>query len=463
MKTWHRVVCLALLWITSLSLSGCGQSPKLEELAQIFQQQSSVQCTIQYSVVFDAVIDGVEYNALEHTCVADAQADLSGDNCSVSGQMSSLVDGVSSGSLEVESYSDSQGSYYRYGQYYSSSQDQNVFLSLIQLPLSLNLNQGYQAQEATQILYGSTCQVYTATEIADDSPQRLVLGLSEGEFSLEGSAVDVVLYVYQDTGLPACVSLDYFNLSELDISFSDSAGNTYSLRELKFQVTYQGYGTQVDTAPPDDFKQAALSDSISLPELMADLTGSDPSDTGQSSGQEAVQDPPDDTPQNQGSYVLYNGAKTYYYEITTPEYMALEEQSDNSVSFYYYYGEQDFERISYTVYEGFTHEDEEAYAQSLPEFYRTSEGISDVSDDGIHSITLGDFQVWYSTVYLTMEQDGQAYELIDIYSWVEAPNGQDCLEVCITEYNGSGDGVLIDPENELEYAYGAILGYYEAE
>ena len=41
-------------------------------------------------------------------------------------------------------------------------------------------------------------------------------------------------------------------------------------------------------------------------------------------------------------------------------------------------------------------------------------------------------------------------------SWVEAPNGQDCLEVCITEYNSSQDGVMIDPEDELEYAYDAI-------
>lgn len=462
MKLWQRAACLTLLWGCSLTLSSCNKAPGLDELAQIYQQQSSVHCTIQYTTVFDAVIDGVEYNALEHTCTADAQADLTSGDCQISGQMSSLIEGDSSETLEVESYGDSQGSYYRYGQYYTSSQEQNVFLSLIQLPLSLNLTQNY-TQDDTQILYGSTCSVYTGTEIADDSPQRLVLGLSEGEFSLEGCAVDVTLYVYQDTGLPACVSLDYFNLSDLDISFSDSAGNHYSLQELRFQVTYQGYGTQVDTASPDDFKQAALSSTASLPELMTGLTGHSEAAAEPDLEQPSAEGNSDDPPQAENHYSISNPAKTYRYEIATPEYMSLEEERDDSVSFHYYYGEQDLERISYTICQGYTQEDEELYAQSLPEFYQNSQGISDVSSDGIHSITLGDFQVWYSVVYLTLEQDGQSYDVIDIYSWVEAPNGQDCLEVCITEYNGSGDGILIDPESELEYAYEAILGYYENE
>ena len=462
MKLWRRVVCLALLWGSLLSLSSCGKAPRLDEVAQIYQQQSSVHCTIQYTNVFDAVIDGVEYNALEHTCTANAQADLTSGACQISGQLSSVIGESSSGSLEVESYGDSQGSYYRFGQYYTSSQEQNVFLSLIQLPLSLNLTQNYTLVD-TQILYGSTCSVYTGTEIADDSPLRLVLGLSEGEFSLEGCAVDVTLYVYQDTGLPACVRLDYFNLSDLDISFSDSSGNHYSMRELSFQVTYQGYGTQVDTASPDDFKQAALSSTVSLPELMTGLTDQGQAEAEPDPEQPSGEENSDAIPQTEHNYSISNRAETYCYEITTPEYMALEEKRDDSVSFYYYYGEKDFERISYTICQGITHEEEELYAQSLPEFYQESQGISGVSSNGIHSITLGDFQVWYSVIYLTMDQDGQSYDVIDIYSWVEAPNGQDCLEVCITEYNGSGDGILIDPESELEYAYEAILGYHENE
>ena len=453
---------MALLWACLLSLSSCNETPGLDELAQIYQQQSSVHCTIQYTTVFDAVIDGVEYNALEHTCMADAQADLTSGDCQISGQMSSLMEGASSGTLDIEAYSDSQGSYYRYGQYYTSSQEQNVFLSLIQPPLALNLDQNYTLND-TRILYGSTCSVYTGTEIADASPQRLVLGLSEGEFSLEGCAVDVTLYVYQDTGLPACVSLDYFNLSDLDISFSDSAGNHYSLQELRFQVTYQGYGTQVDTVPPDDFKQTALSSTASLPELMTSLTGHTETVAEPDPEQPSVEENSDDTPQAGNHYSISNPADTYRYEIATPEYMSLTEERDDSVSFYYYYGEKDLERISYTICQGFTHEDEELYAQSLPKLYQDTQEISDVSSDGIHSITLGDFQVCYSVAYLTLDQDGQTYDVIDIYSWVEAPNGQDCLEVCITEYNGSGDGILIDPESELEYAYEAILGYYENE
>ena len=31
----------------------------------------------------------------------------------------------------------------------------------------------------------------------------------------------------------------------------------------------------------------------------------------------------------------------------------------------------------------------------------------------------------------------------------------------MTEYTGSGDGLLIDPETELELAYAAVLGWHE--
>ena len=53
-----------------------------------------------------------------------------------------------------------------------------------------------------------------------------------------------------------------------------------------------------------------------------------------------------------------------------------------------------------------------------------------------------------------------------IKSWTSTPGlrpptGRTAWRVSITEYNGSGDGLLIDPETELELAYAAVLGWHE--
>ena len=456
MKLCCKLLCFALSGSLLFSLCGCGET-STEALSQVpldFSAQSSVHCTIQYTAGFDAVIDGVEYPDLEHSCVAEAQVDLTSGDCWILGNSTARIGDSIETTTEIESYGDSAGSYYRFGSLYGSTQEPNAFLALARLPLSLHLEENYASQSATEILYGSTCTVYTGTEITDNSPQVLLFGPSrENGFSLDGCVVDVSLFVYQDTDLPAAVRLDYSNLEELDLTFSDQQGNNFTLTSLNYQVLYENYGTQVSTSLPEDFRQAASQGTLGLSDLFDGVTAEA---TQPESAPEPEETAPVQPPETEDTYTIANSANTYSYQIGTPEYMALEEQGDSYVSFYYYYSETDLERITYTLTEDFTQEDEEAYAQSLAEFYRQTEGISDVTSEGLHSTTIGSYQVWYNTIYLTMEQDGQSYEVIDLYSWMVAPNGQDCLEVCITEFNGSGDGTLIDPKQELEYAYGAI-------
>lgn len=458
-----RFLCSVLfLWLIQV-LCGCDatKAALLSDLATSFEGQSSVLSSISYTASFDAVINGKEYTGLEHSCLAEAQVDLKTGDCYISGEMTARQQDGSSAVSQLECYGDSTGSYYRYGDRYGASQDTNSFLSMVQLPLALHLDQGYTAQAATEILFGAPCTEYTGTEIADGSTQRLLLGPnSASDFSLEGCLVEVSLLIYQGTGLPACVRLNYSNLSELNVTFSDDQDNRFTLTELSYQICYESYGAQVSAQVPEDFRQQALAGSLTLADSFGAVTETtDPdaqeasSPTQQESGATEAQD----------CYSLSDSAGSYRYEISTPEFMALDQQSDSSVSFYYYYGPDDFELISYTLSEGYTQEEELTYAQSLPDFYRELEGVSDVSFDGIQSLTLDGQQVWYSTVQLTLEQDGQTYEVLDLYSWMEAPGGQDCLEVCITEYNGSGDGAMIDPEEELEYAYGAVQCHSESE
>lgn len=439
------------------ALGGCGASGGLAPMAQAFGEQRSVVCTIQYSVAFDAVIGGAEIDELRQDFVADAEVDLEGGGCHLLGTMETLVDGTLAGTTEVESYGGSDASYYRYGSVYYSDTDANSFLTIINAPLTLNLSDGsYTKENSAQILYGSACDVYKGTEIADDSDQRFVSGLVEGSVSLEGCVIDVTLRVYQDTSLPANLELNYSNLEEMDITFSDAAGNQYTITDLSYQVIYSGYGTEPSVEAPEEFKDAALngglrSDADGLTDLPALV--------------EELPQPPEPAESDGGgdvTYLIRSSDGVSCCEIATPEYMSLDERHDDSVSFYYYYAEDDYEIIEYTVYSDFTNEDELAYAETLPDFYRENDQISNVSASGVQSITIGDYEVRYNVIYLTLEQDGISYDLIDVYSWVPLPNGRDCLEVDITEFNGSGDGQFIDAAGELEYAYQAIVGGFQS-
>ena len=457
MRQIRRALCLFLFCCCLPSLTGCGKTSTqdLSAVPDAFAAQRSVCCTVEYTVGLDAVIDGVTYDDLEQSCTVDLQADLAGGGCQVSGQMTSLLEEGTS--IEVEAYGDSSGSYYRYNDTYLYDEMENAFLTLLRAPAILNLSQEYTAQEATEILYGTPCTVYSGTEIADDSPQRWIGFPAAQSFSLEGSVIDVLFCVYEDSGLPACVRLDYSNLEEMGIGFSDENGGQYTLTSLRYEVLYQGYGTEVSVSVPEEFRQAALE---------GRTPAGDAPENGDQAAGESGQAPSDEGPDSEagtaeGNYLLYSSDHSYSCEITTPQFMALDQQEDNAVSFYYFFAENDMELVSYTLYEDYTGDDEAAYAESLPDLYREMEGIGEVHSDGIQSLTVGAHEVSYITLSFSLEQNGALYQIMDIYSWIEAPTGQDCLEVSITEYNGSGDGLLIDPETELELAYAAVLGWHE--
>ena len=462
MKPFKWQITFCLLFGMLLMLCACGSADNAAaDIARAYADQSTVKCTLHYTVQFDAVIDGIEMEGLQQVFSADVQADLVTGNAYLLGEMSTVLYGEAVDSTELESYavpSDPQAAaYYRYGTSYSAAPGENAYLSIVNAPLTLNLDT-YEKAEYTELLYGSECHINTGRELADDTQKTFVSSLTEGTVSLEGCTIDVILRTYAATSLPAQLQIDYSNLADMDIQFSDAAGNSYTLTGLSYEVLYNSYGTPVDTNIPDGFREAALKgEGLSvLPDIsnmveglvsIEDVLAASVTDyTG------AYYDDFSD------SFFIYNENTDYFYVIDTPEYMEFDEHEHDYVSFYYFYEENDFEIISYYLYSGISSPAEANYAEALPALYQDTEGISDVSDTGVQSITIGDYAVQYNVIYYTLEMDGEVYDTIDIYSWVEAPNGEDCLEVNITEYNGYGDGLLIDPVEELQYAYASIAG-----
>lgn len=460
-KERAKLLLLLLPCSLLLSLAGCGNESgsTLEEVQSAFAAQRSVVCSIQYTVGLSAVIDETEYPDLEQSCTVDLQADLSTLCCYVTGRMTPLLEGEDGAAIEVEAYGDSSGSYYRYNDTYLSDPSENAFLTLAMAPLTLNLEEHYTAQAVTEIIYGSSCTVYSGTEVADDSTQRWLGTPAAEPFSLEGCLIDVLFCIYENTRLPACVRLDYSNLAEMGISFTDEDGGVYTLTSLRYEILYQSYGTEVSTDVPEEFRQAALAGGTVSDAALGEAPEGGESQDGQVQAGHSAGAADGET--ESGTYLLTSSDGSYAWEIGTPAYMALDERSDSAVSFYYFYAKDDFELITYTLYEDFTGQDEADYAAILPDFYRESNGIRDVESEGVQSLTTGGYEVEYIAVTFTLEQDGVEYQVIDIYSWVEALNGTDCLEVSITEFNCSGDGILIDPETELEYAYESVLGLRE--
>ena len=457
-KFQQAAACLLaglLLWI-----SGCGTPSDPAQVAEAYAAQRSVNCTVRYQVTLDAVIDGVRFKDLEQELSADAQVNLVTGEAHLRGEVNTFSGGETVGSVQVEAYAvpeDGEAkAFYRYGAaYYAGSEEYNL-LTLINLPRSLNLSSGYRRQEGTEILLGAECDVYTGREIADGSCQSILIGQARTEFSLEGCLMDVTLRAYKDTSLPAQLEIDYSNLDEMEVSLTDSQGNTYTVTSLHFEVVYSGYGTVVEVELPDSFRNAALSgetgedpvrplnpDGKTLDEL---LGGTVSGFTGDADADFS------------GSYFIFNDDSSYFYVVNTPEFMALDQQERDQVSFYYFYAGNDFELITYCLCSDFDGKEESDYAEKLPSIYRQQDGISGVSAEGIQSVTIGDYRIKYNLIHFTLEAEGEVYKAVDLYSWVEAPDGSGCLELGISEYNASGDGVFFDPVEELQYAYGAILG-----
>lgn len=464
MKWFNKVTGIFLSGAILLGLCGCGVGSDPYQVVRAYQSQRTVSCTIQYSICFDATIAGIAVENLEQNFAADAQVDLTTGQAHLLGDMNTLVDGESVGETEVESYASPEDAdtpaYYRYGTTYFADEADNAYLTIINAPMTLNLGL-YEKSAHSEILNGSVCDIYTGREIADAANQTFVSSLVEGDISLLGCIIDVTLRVYQGTSLPAQMEISYSNLDEMDISFSDAQGNSYTLKNLSYKVLYGSYGTEVSVEVPEGFKEAALNGKTASESVISDdsaeLSNSS-ADIDSVLGREVTGYTGDRDADFTDSFFIFNEDSSYFYAVDTPEFMEFDEQEQDYVSFYYYYAENDFELISYCLYSDFTAQDEITYAESLADYYGASEGISNVSESGVQSITIGAYDVQYNIVYYTLTVNGEDYDTVDIYSWVQAPNGVDCLEVTITEYNASGDGVFVDAVEELQYAYAAILG-----
>ena len=301
-------------------------------------------------------------------------------------------------------------------------------------PLALNFVSDTDS-DFTELFYGSECTVFTGTEIADDSAPRLICGITAGgAVSLDGCLVDIQLCINNATSLPACVRLSYTNLEEMDIRFTDEDVSVYKPSAFTYTITYQGYGTEVSTAVPEEFRQAAEHG-----------TDSEPTS--------AVME-------QDGSYLLCAADGNAVYKIGVPEYMTPEEADSQNVSFTYYYSENDLERIKYQLLEERAESEMIAYAQSLAGQFKETDGVS---DDGIRSTTIDDTLVKYIAVSFDYTQGDENYQVVSITSWTKAPDAQGFLLVEISEYNADTDAEMIDAKDELDYAYRTVNEYTEKE
>ena len=464
MFSFRRSGCLLLAGSLLLSLCGCGASSGTtpSTVSQEFSSQGSVACSIQYTLEMDAVINGTAYPGLRQEFSANADVDLSLGACYLNGSMTTTLDEDTQSATDVESYGtfDDNGepvSYYRYNDSYIMEAGENSFYSILTAPKVLVLNE-YEKSDSTEILFGRECDIYTGSEFGDDSIQPFISGLTQTDLSLVDCAMDVAVHVYHESNLPADFELTYTNLPDMNIQFTDNGGNSYTITSLRYEVIYQNYGLPVNITPPeqwDEYAQQTQEDPGIIP---ANDAHDEP----------GLSDVPTDLPEDAAgeetaeTYQIYNDDSSYYYEIATPQYMALDESASDYVSFYYPFADDDIEFIDYTVYNDYTSEEEAAYADELDENYAGEEHISNVSSSGLQSVSLlgGTLDVQFVILYMTWDDSGTIYDVMRVYSWIPIPEsgGADCLEVVITEYNGSGDGTFIDAVTELEYAYGSILG-----
>ena len=418
-----------------LSLCACASKSSVgpAEAVSRFQQQSSISCTIESELVLDySNADGAE-STLTETLTADGVVNMGNRDCHLSGTLTHSSGSGETVLSEAESYGGTFGAYYRLDDRYYTSEEENAYLSLMLAPLALHPD-SYTASDVTELFYGSECTVFTGTEIADDSAPRLIFGaLETGDVSLDGCLVDIQLCVNNATSLPACVRLSYTNLEELDVSFTAEDGTVYKPTALNYTITYQGYGAEVSTAVPEEFRQAVERNTADAPA-------------------------PAVTDQN-GSYLLCAADGSAVYNIDTPEYMSPEEADSQNVSFTYYYSENDLERIKYRLLEDRTAAEMTAYAQSLAGQFKEMDGVSDVSDDGIRSTTINDALVKYIAVSFDYTQDGEHYQVVSITSWVKAPDEHGFLLVEISEYNADNSAEMIGIKDELEYAYRVVREY----
>lgn len=444
MKNLYKASLFSLFAAFSILLTGCSNNSadqSIFAIAQALTRQSSVVCTVEYTLTLDATIDETNYDEITQKFSSEIQTDLLNKKCHAIGTLFTILDSRVAQQYDMEAYSDSTGTYYRYNDFYYHETDGNILLNFSLLPNSMAENGNFQKQEATELIYGSECTVYSGSGLTADNTQAFYSFLSRQTIPLSGCAATATLRAYCETELPATLSVQYNDLESLAIQIEDNQGNKYSLKALDYEITYHNYGTSVDIVIPDNFRSAAL-DGLPDPEMSAAIEEN--SDT--------------------GIYRIYNDTNTYYVEVAAPQFMLRDEDNTAELSFYYNYSNNDTEIICYRIANNYSVEQQEEYSSLLLDTYRDTDELSKITASDIKSVTIGDYSVNYRTYSMTMEDVSGTFHIMQIYSWATSDaDAADSIEVEITEYNGDENASLIDAETELEAAYSAIQGTWDCD
>lgn len=418
-----------------LPLSGCGKQSAQQRIASHFSAQETVSCDIQSNIVFSSQSADSAESQLSCKISATAQSHLISNFFHLDGTIEKTLDTLDLGTTEIESFYDPQydQSYSRFGSKYSVTGASSGLGSLVKLPSELQLDQNYTLQTESELINGSICDVYVGTELSEHVDIPVYAFGSHASFSLGDIPIQVRLATVQGTSLPAQMSLTY-SPEGRNCSFTLPDGTEYTLSELTFEVTYHHYGQPIDTAVPDGFREQALASE-------------------HASSAETPKQPETAPPQSKDFYYIETPNRSCRYQIFTPEYMAPEAISDSSASFYYFYSETDFEIIEYNLWEDFSPQDAAAYIEALPQLLRQSDAYGNLTASKVNTIAIDDREVQYRTIHFQTVDNDLLYDGILVYSWCLAPNEKDVLEVVLWEYNGSDNSSMIQPEEELCFAY----------
>lgn len=400
-----------------------------------FSVQDTVSCDIHANLILSVRSADASETQLSYDLCAESQSDLHSNFFHMEGTAEKAMDSLELGTSELESYYDPEHeqSYSRFGSEYSSNDAGTGLGSLVQLPLKLSLDENYIRQEGSELINGSICDIYTGAELTQTVDLPAFLFGSHTSFSMAEQPLQVRLAIDQKTALPVQMQLSYLSEDPLSTSTLPD-GTECDLTELTFEVDYRNYGQPIETSVPDGFRDLALA-----AEDTPSAESSDPSDAA--------------SPELKDAYYIESPNHSCGYQITTPNYMAPETISDSGASFYYFYSETDFEIIEYNLWEDFSPQDAAAYTEALPQLLRQSGGYGDLTSSKVNTITIDDKQVQYRTIRFKTADHDLLYNGILVYSWCPAPNGTDVLEVVLWEYNGSDDSSMIQPEEELCFAY----------